>query len=124
VGVSDLRVVLSRRDRGEVSAVLAFEMFLARLHQAIGSAAATLGGIDTLIFTATAAERNAELRSLIVAPLGYLGLTIDPFHNERVICRNGHLSPDGAPARILLSCTDEMGEMARLTNAFFESETL
>jgi acetate kinase len=54
--------------------------------------AASLGGLDGLVFTAGIGERSADIREMVCAKLGWLGAEIDPVANERhapVIARPG-----------------------------------
>ena len=43
--------------------------------------AASLGGVDALVFTATIGERSDDVRRRVVQKLGYLGFTIDEEKN-------------------------------------------
>lgn len=112
-GVKDLRVVLEREARGDQSAHAAAQAFIMSIAQQVAVAATTCGGIDLLIFTGTAVERNEELRARIAAQLAWLGIRLDPKQNEAVKNTMCLLSDKVAKPAVLLVPTDEMGEMAR-----------
>ncbi len=78
-GVSgDMRQVQEAAKAGNVRARLAFDVFVHRLRQGIGAMAATLGGLDALVFTAGIGEHSAEVRAAACRGLEFLGLEIDP----------------------------------------------
>lgn len=88
---SDMRDLLDREpgDRRAADAVALF-CYLAR--KAVGSLAAALGGLDTLVFTAGIGERAAPVRARICSGLGFLGVDLDIERNARhapVISREG-----------------------------------
>jgi len=61
----------------------AIDLFCYRARQQIGSLAASLGGLDALIFTAGIGEHSAQTRAGIAADLGWLGVHLDHSANER-----------------------------------------
>jgi acetate kinase len=78
-GISnDMRDLLDSR---EPSAVLAVDYFVYQAAKAIGALAATLQGIDALVFTAGIGENSAEIRRLISEASAWLGLDLDPNAN-------------------------------------------
>ncbi|HEY0584436.1 MAG TPA: acetate/propionate family kinase, partial [Chloroflexota bacterium] len=91
-GVSaDMRQVLDAADNGNGRAQLAVDMFVRRVTAAIGASAATLGGLDTLIFTGGIGEHSARMRAAICAPLRFLGLSLDDAANESEPADDGSL---------------------------------
>ncbi|MBC8102152.1 MAG: acetate kinase, partial [Cytophagales bacterium] len=84
-GVSeDLRAVVAARDAGDARARLAWEVYIHRLRAQIGAMAASLGGLDVLVFTAGVGENSAAVRSETCAPLGFLGLFLNEQKNHAV----------------------------------------
>jgi acetate kinase len=76
-GVSaDLRLVVSAAAAGEARARLALDIFIHRLVECIGGMAATLGGLDALVFTGGIGEHSFEVRERVTAALAFLS----PFH--------------------------------------------
>jgi acetate kinase len=115
LGQNDLRIALDRRARGDVSAEEAFEIFTYNIKKTIGSFAAVLGGLDLLILTATAAERNPTIRSLVCAGLEQVGIQIDAKMNDSLMARPGLISHEESAVKVLVLHTDEMFEMALVT---------
>lgn len=110
----DMREVLSLRADGDKRAKLAYEMFIYRIQRAIGQLAASLQGVDALVFTATIGERNAEIRRDIVAGLGYLGFKINDTKNDDGLGDARHCIISAASSKpIYVIQTDETGEMIR-----------
>jgi acetate kinase len=83
-GVSgDMRQVKEAAARGDGRARLALEVYAHRLRQTTGAMAATLGGVDALVFTAGVAENDAGMRASACAGLGCVGLELDAAANAR-----------------------------------------
>jgi acetate kinase len=80
-GISnDVRELLESAEPG---AALALDHFVYRIGLYAGYLAASLGGVDSLVFTAGIGERSAEMRARIAAKLAWLGAEIDPDSNAR-----------------------------------------
>jgi acetate kinase len=77
---SDMRTLLASEAPRAREAV---ELFVHRIAGKIGEMAASLGGIDGLVFTAGIGERSAAIREMVCAKLGWLGAEIDAAANER-----------------------------------------
>ena len=102
---SDLRQVLSQLPHNP-DARLAVEVYVHRITQTIGAMAATLGGIDALVFTAGVGERAQEIRKRVCENLEYLGLELDRTANET--CKpDADIATPGSKARILVIVTRE-----------------
>lgn len=115
-GDSDIRRLLDRRAHGDETAKKGLELFAYRIQKAIAAATVSLGGIDTLVLTGTAGFRSAEVRSLIVNGLGYLGVHIDDARNDMLVGKEGAVSKQSEPVKVLVMRTDEMREMARIAD--------
>jgi acetate kinase len=55
----------------------AIDLFCLRVAGEVGRMATTLGGLDSIVFTAGIGEHQPEIRAAISAHLAWLGLTID-----------------------------------------------
>ncbi|MGO8655186.1 acetate/propionate family kinase, partial [Rhizobium ruizarguesonis] len=55
----------------------AIDLFTLRIAGEIGRMAATLGGLDTLVFTAGIGEHQSEIRAGVAKRSSWLGLAID-----------------------------------------------
>lgn len=117
----DMREVLSLRADGDPRAKLAYDMYIYRMQRAIGQMAASLQGVDALVFTATIGERNAEIRRDIVAGLGYLGFKINDTKNDDGFGNHRHCNIAASGSKpIYVIQTDETGEMIRRALALLE----
>jgi acetate kinase len=108
-GTADMRALLERDDE---EATLAVDVYIHRLRLAIGAMAASLGGLDALVFTGGVGEHSAEVRGRACEGLGFLGVAID---EERNIHIHGDtdLSAGDAPVRTLVIAAREDLEIAR-----------
>jgi len=113
-GSGDVRELLQREAAGDHNAHLALQTYVFSIQKAIGSMAAALGGLDTLVFTGTVGERSAPIRERIMDRLQYLDLLLDTEANEAlvpditrlaVVSRLAHSKP------VYVLPTDEAREM-------------
>jgi acetate kinase len=79
---SDLRDLLASEAR-DTRASEAVEMFCYQAKKWIGSFAAAMGGLDTLIFSAGIGENSPVIRQRICEGLDFLGLRLDRTRNAR-----------------------------------------
>lgn len=103
---SDMRRVLTAATTGDARAGLAINVYVHRLRQTIGAMAATLGGIDALVFTAGVGEHSAEIRRRTCDGLGFLGLELDAAAND-ACTPDADIALLASPARILVIATRE-----------------
>jgi acetate kinase len=80
-GVSNDMRALQESD--EPRAQEAIDYFLYRVGQSLGALAASLGGLDGLIFTAGIGENDAATRARVCQDAAWLGIEIDPKANDR-----------------------------------------
>ncbi|WP_066174810.1 acetate/propionate family kinase [Hoeflea olei] len=79
-GISgDMRTLLAS---AESDAAFAVEMFVDRLVTEIGGAAASLGGIDALVFSGGIGENASPIRAMALSRLAWLGFTLDAAAND------------------------------------------
>src|SRR6266536_2272659 len=82
-GISaDMRDIVKAISDGNKRAKLAFEIFVHRLQAGIGAMAASLGGLDALIFTAGIGENSVEVRRATCEKLGFIGIQLDDTRNS------------------------------------------
>src|SRR5437763_2480240 len=79
---SDMRTVLEAAGKGNERAKLAFNIFVHRLQSGIAAMAASLGGVDVIVFTAGIGENSAEVRGAACAKLMFLGVELDQANNS------------------------------------------
>jgi acetate kinase len=110
---SDLRQVLAAMPHNP-DARLAVEVYVHRIRQTVGAMAATLGGVDALVFTAGVGEHAAAIRSGVCENLGYLGLALD--HSANDACQpDADIALPAATGRILVIATREDVTIVRET---------
>ncbi|MBN2218478.1 MAG: acetate kinase [Pirellulales bacterium] len=116
---SDMREVLAESP-DHPDARLAVDVYVHRLRQTIGSMAATLGGIDAMVFTAGVGEHAPKIRRRVCENMEFLGLELDPEANEN--CRpDADIATPTSPARILVIGTREDLTIVRETHRLLSS---
>ncbi len=81
-GTDDMRTVLARAAARDDQALLALGVYVHRLHASIAAMAASLGGLDALVFTGGIGERSALVRARAADGLGFLGIALDGGAND------------------------------------------
>lgn len=110
---SDMRQVLAAVPH-HADARLAIDVYVHRIRQTVGAMAATLGGVDALVFTAGVGEHAAELRAQVCENLGYLGLALDHTANDG--CQpDADVALPASSGRILVIATREDVTIVRET---------
>lgn len=113
-GSSDIRELLKMEKKGEAQAKLALDLFAHRVRQYIGAYAATLGGVDALVFTGTIGERSAVMRARILEGLDFLKIKLATRANAKLLGGvDGAISKPGTKAAVYVFCTDEATEIAK-----------
>jgi acetate kinase len=122
-GISgDMREIAAAMEKGEERARLAFEMYVLHLCRGVAAMAASLGGLDALVFTAGIGENSAALRAAACRRLEFLGIRLDGD-------RNANAQPDtdiaaaGSGVRVLVIRTQEDWEIARECHRVIEAQT-
>lgn len=83
-GISgDMREIEAAAQSGNERAQLAFDMFVHRLRKGIAAMAASLGGVDVLVFTAGIGENSSGVRRATCEKLSFLGIDLDSEKNAK-----------------------------------------
>jgi acetate kinase len=82
----------------------AIAMFAFRIAQTVASLAVTLGGLDSIVFTAGIGEHQPQVRALVCGHLGWLGVSLDEGANAANATR---ISAAGSKVAVLVIPTDE-----------------
>ena len=114
-GEADIRQLFDRRSQNDEAATSALDLFVYALQKAIAAQTVALGGLDVIVFTATAATRSAELRCLILRGLTHLGVEVSADRNELMVGKDGVISVRNSAVKVVVMRTDEMGEMAQIS---------
>ncbi len=119
-GVSDFRDLERALDRGEPAARTAYDVYCHRLRRYVGGYLAVLGGVDAVVFTAGVGEHSPRLRRDALAGLRGLGLVVDEERNQAPSTAARRISPEEAPAAVLVVPTDEELAIARSVAALLD----
>lgn len=98
---SDMRELLESADPHAAEAV---EIFVYRIRRELGSLAASLGGLDALVFTGGIGENAAQIRERVCQSAAWLGLEYDLHANT---ARGPRISREGSRVRAWVVPTDE-----------------
>ena len=112
-GTSDMREILSAEAAGEEDAKLGMGVYLHRLRAGVSAMAASLGGIDALVFTGGVGERSAPVRSRAAAGLAFLGVQVDAGANEADSPGDREVTSSGAAVRTFVIEAREDKEIVR-----------
>jgi len=110
-GTPDMREVLKRASEGDARARLARDVYVHSLRGGIARMAASMEGVDAVVFTGGVGERSFEIRSLAAAGLGWLGIRLDEPQNQAE--GDVDISAEGAPVRAAVVPAREEIQMAR-----------
>jgi acetate kinase len=102
---SDMRQVLSELPHNP-DARLAVDVYVHRIRQTVGAMAASLGGLDAVVFTAGVGEHAPDIRTRVCEKLNYLGLELDRTANDTCKPDTDVATPASA-GRILVIATRE-----------------
>lgn len=114
---NDMRQLLASRTP---RAALAIDHFVERTCQQVAALAASLEGLDGLVFTAGIGEGSPEIRERICARLGWLGVELDEDANQG---GGPRITRPGAKVSAWIIPTDEERVIARHTTALLGAES-
>jgi acetate kinase len=109
-GISgNMQTLLASEDPAAMRAV---DLFVYRVGREIGSLAAAIGGLDTLVFTAGIGEHAPAVRQSICQATGWLGVALDKelnAHGEELIS-----APDSLVDVLVIPADEERAVAAEL----------
>jgi len=111
---SDMRDLLDH-EKVDVRAAEAVALFCYQAKKWIGSFAAALGGLDTLVFAGGIGENVPLIRTRICEGLGFLGVEVDSSRNAKSAAV---ISPDTSRVTVRVIRTDEELMIARSVMGF------
>jgi acetate kinase len=114
---ADMRELLAR-ESSDPRAADAVALFCHQARKAIGALAATIGGVETLVFSGGIGATSAIIRARIAEGLEHLGIELDPARNT---ANAAVISIDGARTVVRRMVTDEESILARDALAILES---
>jgi acetate kinase len=111
---SDMREILRATDQGHQRAMLALKAYCYRVRKYIGAYVASMGGLDTVIFTGGVGQGSAVVRALALQGLDCMGITVDDKRNREASGDEiARISSDDSKVTVLVVPTDEERMMAR-----------
>ena len=109
---SDMRDLLAK-ESDDIRAAEAVALFCYQAKKWIGSFAAALGGLDTLVFAGGIGENSPKIRTRICEGLGFLGIELEEKRN----LENGPIiSKDNSKAAVRIIHTDEEWMIAKIVS--------
>ena len=116
----DMQELLTARQAGLKRAELAFDIFVLSVSKHIAAMAASLNGIDALVFTGGIGENSSVVRQSICQRLNFLGVQLD---SERCAAATGGqpdcLIADG-PVAVAVIKADEFAQIASHCDSLIE----
>jgi len=111
---SDMREILKAADDGHQRALIALKAYCYRVRKYIGAYVASMGGLDTVIFTGGVGQGSAVVRALALQGLDCMGITLDDKRNREATGDEiTRISTDDSKVAVLVVPTDEERMMAR-----------
>ncbi|MBQ8424192.1 MAG: acetate kinase [Coprobacter sp.] len=114
---SDMREIESAIAEGNSRARLALSMYEYRIAKYVGAYAATLNGVDIIVFTGGVGENQAVTRQVVCDHLGFMGVEIDADLNAKSRGTEVELSTPASKVRVVVIPTDEEYMIASDTEA-------
>lgn len=103
-------------EKDDVRAAEAVALFCYQAKKCIGSYAAALGGLDTLVFSGGIGENSAVIRARICDDLGFLGIELSAEQNDKNALL---ISSDTSRVKVRVIHTDEAKMIAKSVVHFF-----
>jgi acetate kinase len=111
---SDMREILRAADQGHQRAIIALKAYCYRVRKYIGAYVASMGGVDTVIFTGGVGEGSAVVRALALQGLDCMGMSLDDKRNQDASSdKISRITTDDSRVTVLVVPTDEERMMAR-----------
>ena len=98
----DMREVLAGVDAGDPACVTALDVYVHRLAREIGGMVVSAGGLDALVFTGGVGEHTEVVRARVAERLGFLGVHLDPEHNDGPATGDRDFTGSGSAVRVLV----------------------
>ena len=109
-----MREVLRAADQGHQRALIALKAYCYRVRKYIGAYVASMGGLDTVIFTGGVGQGSAVVRALALQGLECMGIRLDGSRNQDARADEiSRISTDYSKVAVLVVPTEEERMMAR-----------
>jgi acetate kinase len=100
----------------------AIDLYVYRVNQQLGSLAASLGGLEALVFTAGIGENSASLRRRVCEGAAWLGVALDEEANEAQASGARCISTAGSRVAVWVIPTNEELMIAQHTQAVLQGQ--
>jgi acetate kinase len=111
-GTAAMQTVVEHAQAGEADALLALDVYIHRLRAGIAAMAASMGGLDVLVFTGGVGENATIVRERAAAGLGFLGVQLDEGRNDQA-AGDREIGSQQSPVKTLVVLAREDLEIAR-----------
>jgi acetate kinase len=112
----DVRELEAGEAAGDERAALALAVYVHRIAATVAAMAASLGGLDALVFTAGVGENSAPVRERVCARLRFLGVEVDGELNQQAHA-DCDVAAAGSPVRVVVVRAREELVAARAVRA-------
>ena len=120
---SDMRDIEEAARQGNEQAQITLDLLYNGIRKYIGAYAATMGGVDVVVFTAGIGENSLSLRESVLDGMGFLGMELDKEKNK--LCgEERDISTSNSKVRILVIPTNEELVIARDTLEIVSKQTI
>lgn len=119
---NDIRQLLTSEENGDKRAKLALDLFVYRIQQSIGQMAASMNGVESIVFTGTIGERSSIIRERILSRLEYLGFTCNKEINDNTFEPSDVNIATDTSKPVLVVSTDEAAEIARRAESYIKNK--
>jgi acetate kinase len=116
---ADMRDLLER-EAGDVAAAEAVALFVHQVKKAVGALAATIEGLDTLVFSGGIGENAPVVRARVASSLAHLGVVLDAERNAQ---NDPIVSSDASACTVRVIRTDEEAILARHAERLWRADT-
>jgi acetate kinase len=104
---SDMREIEKAAENGNERAILGLKMYRYRIKKYIGAYAASMGGLDLLIFTGGIGENDPVTREECCKGLEYMGIEFDPQVNHKLRGKEMAISKPSSRVKVMTIPTNE-----------------
>jgi acetate kinase len=102
----DMREILAAIDARDERARTAFDVYVHHIRQSIAAMAASMNGVDAIVFTGGVGEHAPRVRAAVCEGLAFLGVELDHTANDRV-GEDAVCSPSHAKVAVLVVRAEE-----------------
>jgi acetate kinase len=120
---SDMRDIEEAARQGNEQAQITLDLLYNGIRKYIGAYAATMGGVDVVVFTAGIGENSPILRESVLDGMGFLGMELDKEKNK-LRGEERDISTPNSKVRILVIPTNEELVIARDTLEIVSKQTI